>query len=364
MAYCDDFKNLVDALGIPAFVIEVVDDNFWFRHFNAAVVEKTGLVPRTWVDERVEDVVASRTASLIIRNYKRCVEERSVQEYEEELSLPNGVIAWRTVLSPQLNAEGDVQFIVGTAVDITEHRLRERELTTTHANLARANTEIRNLSSIIAHDLCAPLRKISMLAEMIEEDFEDLGDNKVDFIKSTKQVAREAIRYATDVSNYAKTIDGAPQAHELVSLSTMVEEVLATLDPLHDLGVNIPRADIIVERVALELMIRNLLDNAIKHARSRIYLTIDDAPDDCLSITVGDDGFGLDPMVEEQLNSLQFEKGLGLRAVYQLASSRGGNLTHGRSLLGGAVFTFTLPGKVLSLGLEDHLVINDDKDAA
>jgi signal transduction histidine kinase len=97
-------------------------------------------------------------------------------------------------------------------------------------------------------------------------------------------------------------------------------------------------------------MIRNLVHNAVQHARSRIDVsaTVVDAT---ARFVVGDDGYGIPPEDRDRvfqrfvrLDTARAREvggtGLGLAIAAEVAASHGASICIGESALGGAEFTF------------------------
>jgi signal transduction histidine kinase len=107
------------------------------------------------------------------------------------------------------------------------------------------------------------------------------------------------------------------------------------------------------DRAALARVVRNLVDNAVRHASSTV--TMDCRPDAAHAvITIADDGPGIPAQDRERV----FERfvrldptrtrssggsGLGLSIVEQIVRSHHGTVEVGDAANGGAVFTLTLP---------------------
>jgi signal transduction histidine kinase len=92
----------------------------------------------------------------------------------------------------------------------------------------------------------------------------------------------------------------------------------------------------------LNEMIANLVDNACKHAAAKVQLTAERSPSGSVQIAIEDDGAGIPEHAREtvltlgeRLNEDVGGYGLGLAIVKDLATSYGGNLSLGRSDLGG-----------------------------
>jgi len=100
--------------------------------------------------------------------------------------------------------------------------------------------------------------------------------------------------------------------------------------------------------------VANLLDNAVRHARDRIVVTLDERPDGGVELTVADDGPGVPPAdrdrIFERFTRLDDARsaqdggaGLGLAIARDIAVRHGGTV----SVDGppGARFVLLLPGE-------------------
>ncbi|MEM9201924.1 MAG: ATP-binding protein [Actinomycetota bacterium] len=106
----------------------------------------------------------------------------------------------------------------------------------------------------------------------------------------------------------------------------------------------------------LERLLRNLVDNAVRHAESAVEVTLHRTTDSVV-VHVDDDG----PGVPEAHRRAVFERftrldeardrdrggsGLGLSIVHEVAAAHGGTATCGEAPIGGARFTVELPAGV------------------
>jgi signal transduction histidine kinase len=103
------------------------------------------------------------------------------------------------------------------------------------------------------------------------------------------------------------------------------------------------------DALRLEQAVRNLLDNAIHVAASRVRLAADSERDE-VRIRVGDDGPGVPAALREQVFDPFFTTkpvgqgtGLGLSVASAVAEDHGGRLKLSRDPLGGAQFVLVLP---------------------
>ena len=140
-------------------------------------------------------------------------------------------------------------------------------------------------------------------------------------------------------------------------VAPVVDDILLVLRrPAEDRGLRIttacgPAARFAGERQDLEEMLGNLLENAVKYARSAISVTAGEQSGQ-LVIAIEDDGPGMADSDHARALSRGGRldemgppgAGLGLAIVADLAALHGGGLALGRSGLGGLRAVLTLPG--------------------
>lgn len=83
----------------------------------------------------------------------------------------------------------------GTSVDLTQEQ-NTRDAQVSFKTIA---TEMEQFVTMAAHDLRAPLRNMSMIAEMLSEGFVDHGDGKVELIIMPDDLAQKSMVLISDV---------------------------------------------------------------------------------------------------------------------------------------------------------------------
>ncbi|MCJ7813294.1 PAS domain S-box protein, partial [bacterium] len=73
-------------------------------------------------------LVPSNIISAVRANYQRCLKKKRIIEYDEKIQIGENEIWVNTKLIPLKNAEGRVYRIIGTSVDLTEHRRAEEKV--------------------------------------------------------------------------------------------------------------------------------------------------------------------------------------------------------------------------------------------
>jgi signal transduction histidine kinase len=160
----------------------------------------------------------------------------------------------------------------------------------------------------------------------------------------------------TDLLAYSRA---GRQKHpiERVEPAVLVRSVVELLAPPPGFPVHVvePMPTLITERIPLESIFRNLLDNAIKHhhcpASGQVTIAAQ-VSGSFIEFSVADNGPGIDPAFHDRIFEIfqtlkprdQVEgSGIGLTLVRRLVESRGGQIQVASSPSQGATFRFTWP---------------------
>ncbi len=226
--------------------------------------------------------------------------------------------------------------------------------------LEEANEELERFSYVISHDLKSPLNNISALASLLEEDHKtELDSEGASILDHLVKAAFSARHLAEDVLGFARSMHATGHCHEEVNLYLLLEQVREMLPASDDceLRVDVPRELIIFsDRMALERILLNLLDNAAKYndkPAGLIEVFYSREGENHL-ITISDNG----PGIEKARQSLIFEAfrtldrldryqqkgtGIGLYTVKKLTEKIGGRIALESEKGKGSKFTIVLP---------------------
>jgi signal transduction histidine kinase len=206
--------------------------------------------------------------------------------------------------------------------------------------LERSNHELEQFAYVASHDLKAPLRGISNVLGWLEDDLiNELSDtNNAHFKKIKARIARMN-KMLEDLLLYAK-LDFNQEATELVDLQEMLTNILS-LHEDNDKVIQIHGVEnlgtIKTQRKALDIVMRNLISNAIKHHdKDHVLIQIKmNYKQPFIQFEVHDDGPGIDEknrdVVFKMFKSLRSKdevegSGLGLSIVKRLVQSQGGKV--------------------------------------
>ncbi|MCY0094465.1 PAS domain-containing sensor histidine kinase [Hoeflea ulvae] len=327
-----EFELMMDQLCFPVFMIDVdAAGEFSFRALNAHHMAVTGLSNARVKGQKVRDVLPPRLAATITANYAKCVDSRAPYKYEELLNFETGEIWWLTTLSPVFDDRDVVVGVIGIAENITSYKERQFHALNSVVESKRLSEEISLFTGLAAHDLRGPLRQIRLVTELIEDGFVDMGDGKLELLTMVKQVSDTALEKLDEVLQHARSFMGETDTKTQVDFGHLCSDLVAILDPLSRIDVTYPDAHIVVESVALQVELRNILDNALKHASSKVLIELrtPETARRMLEIRVSDDGPGFtnpNDVIELMKSPPSDDRGFGLETVARLAMSRGGRV--------------------------------------
>lgn len=235
--------------------------------------------------------------------------------------------------------------------DLLEQRVAERTV-----ELERSIKELDQFAYIASHDLKAPLRAIQHLASWIAEDAGALlpEPSQRHLEKMQGRITRME-RLLDDLLAYSRAGRYHGQVAEVDS-GAVVNDVIDLLGPPP--GFVITGAEempkLTTHRAPLELVFRNLIQNAIKHhhrTQGHIEVTARDLGN-FIEFSVQDDGPGIDPAFHERIFQLfqtlrprdEIEgSGMGLAIIKKTVETQGGVVSVTSTPGQGATFRFNWP---------------------
>jgi signal transduction histidine kinase len=275
------------------------------------------------------------------------------------LALAVGLLR-RWVLRPLAVLSGDAERIAGGELETTPVRTRAREVAQVSDALhgmagalgsalgaqAAAERDRRFLVSAIAHDLRTPLFTLRGSLEAIERG---IGDG--DALTRAQRKADHLDRLVGDLFAFSRA-EYAREAHTRDEVD-LAELVRRAVEPGPIAVEVVGEATAHADPVALQRVMTNLLDNAVRHARARVRVEVRAAAQgDGAAVVVADDGPGFAPedlpRVFEPLYRGDKARGgggagLGLAIARRLVRAHGGDVEAANRPEGGASVTVTLP---------------------
>ena len=225
---------------------------------------------------------------------------------------------------------------------------------------SRAKSAFLNMAS---HELRAPLAQLQLQLELHRRLFHDeTDDRKIKVLSGVDTALHRLSRLVNSVLEYSRIESGRLTIHpERFDVAVLVAEACSEVEreaKARGLDIGFETNDIIPPLVSdpamVSTVVRNLLDNAIKHTQQGKVLVTLSCVGDQIHIEVADTG----PGIPTEFQSRMFEPfehledvdrkhvpgvGLGLTLVRDLTERLGGSIQVITALGRGSTFTFELP---------------------
>lgn len=232
-----------------------------------------------------------------------------------------------------------------------EQQVQERT-----AELTQRLRELDEFAYVTSHDLKAPLRAIDHLAHWISDDAGPLlPPASLDHLEKLRGRIRRMEKLLEDLLHYSRA-NRYPYRAERVDVDQLLDEIVRLVTPPEGFTIHVltPMPTVLTQKVPLETVLRNLIENAIKHHERRdgqVQVAVQELGE-WLEFSIQDDGPGIAPQFHERIFQL-FQtlkprdtvegSGMGLAIVKKLIESRGGRITVESKVGQGTTFRFTWP---------------------
>lgn len=220
--------------------------------------------------------------------------------------------------------------------------MAEEALAQKTRELEVANCDLEEYAEIISHDLSAPLRAIRYLSDDIETALENESPtNARKHLADLREQSQRMSQMMSALLDYA-SLGRKSEVLEPVDTNELVHAIARSLPHPEslELSINGTWPTVKTLRAPLDLVIRNLTDNAIKHHDTGAgTITLEAMPlnsESVFEFCVTDDGPGIDPKHHGAImlpfrtlgtGDTTSSRGIGLALVNRTVASMGGRLT-------------------------------------
>ncbi len=362
-------------LGTTDDFIYIFDPEGRFAYANARLCQ---------VYARTQDQVVGKTcyqlgyptwhADMHMREIKEIVRTKMPFRGEVPFTGDSGIYGiYDYIFQPVLDADGNVELIIGTTRDVTERKLAEENLKAAQIELQKRADELEakvaertaslqetigvleSFSYSIVHDMRAPLRSMQGYAEILSKDFRaELSPDAQRYIGRINASAQRMDQLIRDVLNFSK-VSREEISLQPVDSDKLLREILETYPDLHARQEQIRLEGklpvVIANEAALTQCFSNLLTNALKFTREGVPANVRvhaEVIGDLARIFVEDEGVG----IAEHLHAKIFD--LFHRATHSTEGTGIGLAIVKKSMerMGGQVGLTSVPDKGSSFWLE------------
>jgi len=335
---------------------------------NKAMANFWGMQKENLEGKKLRDILSKEEARACITFNKEIFREK--KQIRTEQWLKNGKEephAFYVVRTPKLDNNGNIEYVVCTAHDITERKRMEKEKKKLEARLRQAQKmeAIGTLAGGIAHDFNNILFPILGYSEMLMNDAPDNSDLKRDLsmiFNGTKR-ARDLVKQILAFSRQREYDLKPIKVHLVVkeALKLIRSSIPATIDIMQNI---IDCELVMADYTQIHQVAMNLLTNAyhamekkggkLKVTLKEVDLRADDLkgmpPGTYVRLTISDTGIGMDQSTIDRIFDPYFTTkkegkgtGLGLAVVHGIIKSHGGHISVYSELGKGSEFHVYLP---------------------
>ncbi|MBL7969747.1 MAG: PAS domain-containing sensor histidine kinase [Prolixibacteraceae bacterium] len=364
-----EYQKYKDVFKLSPIAIELYDANGIFQEANYACLELFGL-------KNMEAVLgfnlfADPNLPLNLINLIKAGESAKYElKFDFDLvkaqnlyeTTRSGICYLECQIVPTKKEENIIGYIV-YVTEITERKEAGLLLEKQASELHKLNITKDKFFSIIAHDLKSPFNAIMGFSELMLVNYNDLDDDI--FIKGLKTIesaASHAYKLVENLLIWSKNQSKGKEFNpEWLDLNERIQESLkisesAILNKELNVSFN-PKKEcsVFADRNMIDLIIRNLISNAIKftNKKGRIKIKVE-AKKEEVNVSVTDNGIGIPENkqktifeIDKHKNTLGTENeqgtGLGLILCKDFIDNHNGKIWV-ESITGkGSKFTFSLP---------------------
>ncbi|WP_299652104.1 PAS domain-containing sensor histidine kinase [uncultured Tateyamaria sp.] len=339
--------SIYDLVDAPVFVLVADDEGRPVYDFlNKVGRDRLGKGLDEIIGKAAHEVFDGRAAYSVFRHQLIAWQAGQTTCYEIALPLRDDKVWFRTSLVATHDEDGALVRMVGTSHDISAERsLLQQEVMT-----AAAAREVEDLVCLAAHDLRSPIGNMKSLAYLMRHDFVDHGDGKLELINMIDTLADKSLDVISETMAQVMA-KSAPVKSGPFDFGGVCDDILVLLDPLREHSVSYPRITLDADYTAVQIIVRNLIDNAFKHADRdalRVEISVDQMNTRRLAICVRDHGPGFQQAPADADPATSVANGFGLMGVRRLVKARGGTVKFGAPATGeGAEVRVELPGQMI-----------------
>lgn len=290
--------------------------------------------------------------SLLLATNNGCHTQECIQVRKD------GTQYWAHIIITPLYTPQNALIGFSTVVrDMTEQRSAEDALKNYATKLEQSNRDLEQFAAIASHDLQAPLRKVRLFSQMLEEH---TGPEGKDIAHRMQSAVEKMQHFITDLLELSR-INRKGRPFQAVDLNKAIERVKDDLELIikeSNATINTNHLGLVLgDQPQLEQLFLNLLGNSLKFRREgvqpEIKITGQEQRNGFYQLMIQDNGIGFKEEYLEKI-FLPFERlhsaaskfpgtGMGLAICKKIIDRHGGTIT-AKSIEGeGSTFILDLP---------------------
>ncbi|MBD3799166.1 ATP-binding protein [Sulfuricurvum sp.] len=264
---------------------------------------------------------------------------------------------YKAILKPQYFREFlQISIMLKNLVKKLHNRDKQKRKHT--AKLRLINKQQNDILSAISHEFKNPIAAIMGYAETLQDDLHLDPKIRAKFLdkilSNTQRITHMLERLSLSVKLENNDLQIKPNEFDLSGVCIDTISILQAKYPHRTITFNGGTKTVFADRTMIELIVTNLVDNALKYSEEEVLITLGDT-----TLSVSDKGIGIAPSELDKITSKFYRvqknrwdnsMGLGLSIVSYILKLHDSTLNIQSTLGVGSTFSFSLENMVRTKG--------------
>ncbi len=272
-----ELRTIIDLLPYFLFVVNVNTNSISLMNSGLAI--SLNLAKEEVNGKAIAECFSWDYAQQINWQHQQVTTYKQVLRIQEEVTLPDGIHYFDTVVTPLYDSEGNIYALLRTSSDIPDLAATQEALSQRTIQLEAANRELESFSYSVSHDLQAPLRIINGFSQVLWDNYlpnlDDRGKHYLQRIQANSKRMSDLIDALLELSRVTRSQMKPVQ----VNLSAIAQDIIEELqgeDSERQVEVKLaPDLETKGDSQLLRIVLSNLLHNAWKYTSKRSHPRIE-----------------------------------------------------------------------------------------
>lgn len=260
----ENTKRINNAIDVIKEHITILDDNYLILDINREALNFLNLEKEKVLSKKCYEILGKKSIcqhcglEKVYKTKKFYTTEFYVEEINKWLNQK---------IYPVLDDNNNIDYVVEHIIDITDRKNIEEEAEKFSKEIMRSNRDLEQYAYAISHDLQEPLQTVKSFCQLLEEDFDELPDDKKKrFINNISESTSRMIFLIKDLLDFSRIGETSTCVKEKVNLKKIIDDEIKDFSIIiKETGAKINYYDL-PEIKSVEVLIRQLFHNLISNS--------------------------------------------------------------------------------------------------